>query len=327
MDRKAFSELVAEARTRISRATGVEPRRIDDQMTSIGVKRDGAVWNKPPSEVRLVWAYSTKDAGGSFAYQSEYARVELRPSAGAGMAPRPTVSVAELRSRVQRRPGGDVVLAGVPMVDQGERGYCAVAAAERVMRYYGLAVDQHELAQLAASSSGEGTAPRQMIDALKRTGSKLGCKIRVFEDWDVDSFQRLTEQYNRVARKRDLPAIQLDRDIDVSDVCGRMDFEVLREVRARDAGGLKKWVSTLTAQLDQGLPLVWSVVLGKVPEVPPVEGSGGHMRLVIGINQRTSEVLYSDTWGAGHEEKRMDLADAWAITQGLYLIEPRWTTR
>jgi hypothetical protein len=46
------------------------------------------------------------------------------------------------------------------------------------------------------------------------------------------------------------------------------------------------------------------------------------MRLIIGYNLKTREILYSDSWGAGHELKRMALDDAWAITTGLATVEP-----
>ena len=47
------------------------------------------------------------------------------------------------------------------------------------------------------------------------------------------------------------------------------------------------------------------------------------MRLIIGYNRTTSEVIYTDTWGAGHEFKRMDLKDAMSVTTALYTIEPK----
>ncbi|MEQ1748666.1 MAG: hypothetical protein ABL974_04550 [Prosthecobacter sp.] len=45
------------------------------------------------------------------------------------------------------------------MVDQGPKGYCAVATAERVFTYYDIPVDQHEMAQEADTGSGGGTSP------------------------------------------------------------------------------------------------------------------------------------------------------------------------
>ena len=59
-------------------------------------------------------------------------------------------------AHVKKLPNGDVLLETVPMVDQGQKGYCVVATAERVMRYYGVQVDEHELAELANSSATAG---------------------------------------------------------------------------------------------------------------------------------------------------------------------------
>jgi hypothetical protein len=46
------------------------------------------------------------------------------------------------------------------------------------------------------------------------------------------------------------------------------------------------------------------------------------MRLIVGLNPKTHEIYYSDTWGLGHELKKMPLANAWTITDGLYTLEP-----
>ena len=41
-----------------------------------------------------------------------------------------------------------------------------------------------------------------------------------------------------------------------------------------------------------------------------------------GDNAKTKEILYTDSWGPGHELKRMPLGDAWAKTFALYGIRP-----
>jgi hypothetical protein len=46
------------------------------------------------------------------------------------------------------------------------------------------------------------------------------------------------------------------------------------------------------------------------------------MRFIIGYNSTTREIVYSDSWGRGHEEKRMPLNDAWTITTGLSSLQP-----
>jgi cystathionine beta-lyase/cystathionine gamma-synthase len=55
-------------------------------------------------------------------------------------------------------------------------------------------------------------------------------------------------------------------------------------------------------------------------EIP--QASGGHMRIIIGYNTATNEILYSDSWGRGHEEKRMSSDDAWIMTNGLSNLQP-----
>ena len=67
---------------------------------------------------------------------------------------------------------GYVYIDNVPMVDQGPKGYCAVAATERILRYYGSQVDQHELAQLVNSSIA-GTDPRKMMIMLKKEAFQI----------------------------------------------------------------------------------------------------------------------------------------------------------
>lgn len=64
------------------------------------------------------------------------------------------------------------------------------------------------------------------------------------------------------------------------------------------------------------------VRLGLVTEKEIPQAFGGHMRLITGYNTTTGEILYSDSWGMGHEEKRMPASDAWAITMGMNSLQP-----
>ena len=48
---------------------------------------------------------------------------------------------------------GDVFVDNVPMVDQGQKGYCAAASAERVLRYYGVEIDEHQVAEAAGTTA------------------------------------------------------------------------------------------------------------------------------------------------------------------------------
>ena len=46
------------------------------------------------------------------------------------------------------------------------------------------------------------------------------------------------------------------------------------------------------------------------------------MRLIIGYNERDREIIFSDSWGAGHEKKVLPLEDAYCMTNGIYSIRP-----
>jgi hypothetical protein len=74
--------------------------------------------------------------------------------------------------------------------------------------------------------------------------------------------------------------------------------------------------------IEKGVPLMWSVQLGLFKEGDLPQSFGGHMRLIIGYNPKTSEVLFSDSWGAAHALKRMPMDEARTMTTGLYYIEP-----
>ncbi len=105
-------------------------------------------------------------------------------------------------SHVKKDASGDVRIATVPMVDQGEKGYCVVATAERVMRYYGVPVDENELAELANSSASKGTSNEAMFDSLKKLSQRLQVKVRTIEDMDYRQFIDVVNEYNREARRK-----------------------------------------------------------------------------------------------------------------------------
>nr|WP_246431041.1 C39 family peptidase [Prosthecobacter dejongeii] len=102
-----------------------------------------------------------------------------------------------------------------------------------------------------------------------------------------------------------------------------MDGEVLKTSRiGRDRSGFGKFQRSITGLVDQGIPVMWGVMLGLLPEPEIPQASGGHMRLIIGYNLKTNEFLYTDSWGAEHALKRMPIANAYTMTTGIYYMEP-----
>ena len=228
------------------------------------------------------------------------------------------------RDHVKRdAASGDVVIPDVPMVDQGQKGYCVVASAERVMRYYGAQVDANELAQIANSDAEGGTSYAAMFSALKKVGARLKVKVRSLEESDVKSILALVKDYNRFAKKDGVPEVaDPGLFIDIGVIFQQMKYETLKEARMKSRSDMARFQREVQQNIDAGVPLMWSVQLGFVKEPGIPQNAGGHMRLIIGYNTKTNEVIFTDSWGAGHEQKRMAMDDAWTITTGLASISP-----
>ena len=208
------------------------------------------------------------------------------------------------------------------MVDQGQKGYCVVATAERVMRYYGAEVDQHEMAQMADASSNGGTNPEKMTEALDRIDSKFKLRLKRILPWTERGYTELIKDYNRAARSNKAREISENEAYSIAYAYQEMDAETLKKARATPPA-MDKFRKIVRGSIDTGVPLMWSVHLGLFKEGNLPQSSGGHMRLIIGYNETTNEILFSDSWGPGHELKRMGAEEAWTITSGIYGMEPR----
>ncbi len=319
LDRPSYEDLVKKAVAALSAATHLPfaPRGRD---ASGAVRADGVIWAGPQTDYLL--EYSATKAP----FRAEFVRLQITPSLRAkGMlaasfeASRKEQAGFRGPSHVTRDPaGGDVVIKDVPMVDQGEKGYCVVAACERLFRYYGIKTDANELAQLANSSAMYGTSLQAMMESLKKLTARL--KIHVRTVYEIQ-FQDLISDYAKEAKKtKDIP---LSSDVYMlGELYAQAKPDVLRAARARRKGELDSFQRNVKTRVGEGVPLLWGVMLGVLPDGSKAKIPGGHMRLIIGYNDKTGEILYSDTWGPGHELKRMPLLDAWAITTHLDSVEP-----
>ncbi|NLB66397.1 MAG: hypothetical protein GX803_08010 [Lentisphaerae bacterium] len=328
-----FKPLLNSIQEDLTRWAGSVPSPVRESRGPAQTRLFARAWVRQPHQAILQWSVSTDGT-------PEFIRLRLSPASGGGPGgtaaattailgsstrpQAPMLTSMALRARVRSEPGGDLLIADVPMVDQGQKGYCAAAVTERVLRYFGRDFDQHQVAQMAGSTAEGGTSSEDLVTAASRIARNLDLNFRKLVYMDVAKYLELIENYNRAARRKKLPPFVHGQMIDVNSMYHEMDFATFREVRTARPTEIRRFFTNVQDYVRMGIPLIWGVELGLVAENPELpQTAGGHMRLIIGANPRTNEILYSDSWGSAHALKRMGLDDAWTITTGLYVMMPR----
>ena len=351
LDQEAFKELLTKVDAALGAfagSKGMTGKTSNDRANYFVSRRQ---WSKKPVGIQLEWAYVNPHRSDRqlMPFRAEFVKVSLMPAKEGGMTAvaggTPTwannATARTVKVNVKSNPEGDVWVDNVPMVDQGQKGYCAAASSERLLRYYGRQVDQHEIAQLADTASKGGTSLEGMVSALDAVGKKyqLDQKDLIRSDsgrsFEKSKFYEMIELYNRQAKQKKKKPIDFMefaettgpnmRTIDTMKIYAAMDAETLKESKVRQTQGLESFRKNIIQYTAQGVPVVWACVVGKYPEKPDIghEGAFGHIRLIIGYNAKTQEVLYSDSWGPGHELKRLPISEAWTMTFGLTVLKPR----
>jgi len=171
-----------------------------------------------------------------------------------------------MKACVEQRENGDIVIRNIPMVDQGPKGYCSPATWERYMRYLGIPADMYQLANVANTDIGGGTYTEEMIDATAGVLSFNGRKVEEVDD--------------------------------------PLEIETIAEY------------------IDQGLPVMWSFSSSRIFQFETTQntarrngkkiktkkfdinsGYSGHICLIMGYNEKTSEIAISDSWGSKFNER------------------------
>ena len=336
-----FLGLVEMLRKRLNPEGARLPDAAKETLAS-GMYRRVQRWDKTFPAAELAWAWREDRAGGKREIGPEYVRLTLVGAEDASAARKEMASskqqtakgARKIKENVQKNVNGDVFISGVPMVNQGQKGYCAAATSERVMRYYGIDMDEHEIAQLAGTSASGGTESGAMVDAVTRVASKVGLRKEEIVrgagggEWEKSDIYKTLQLYNQAAKAAKEPTIDWQRyrsgnSINAGKIMSDMKAKLLKTARMKLSGQQKRFRDEIRKQVNQGVPIFWSVILGLYPEPEIPQASGGHMRLIIGYNDKTKEVLYTDSWGAGHELKRMPEDWAWTITTSSMFIKPR----
>jgi len=288
-----FKERFTNTGKAMGKSFKTSPRRRDADSKS-GLLTEGFSWYSQ----KIGFALLEHNEGALEASDREFLRLRIaRPKAKGPLAASlqhtrggAATRLGDLPRNVVKKDNGDVFIADLPMVDQGDKGYCVVATAQRVFEYYGIGADMHQIAQIADADPERGTSTLLMAKELDKIDYRFKTRLDI-----IGMGQPLTE----VDKKRG-------------------------EYYVGDPVEERKFLKEIQSYVDDGLPLLWSLELGRYPEKPQLspQTSGGHMRLIIGYNDKTEEIIFSDSWGAGHEAKRMKMSDSYKATHGLFVLKP-----
>lgn len=318
----------------MTRWTKVKPQDMTPKAGASSAQQIGILtWKGETHFLRLEKATSKVKEEGARGrqFQPEYIALTLLPVAQrtreemAGRE-RDVVSSYALVQRVVKDPNGDVYL-DVPMHDQGEKGYCAAAAAERVLAFYGTSINQHEIAQRIQMGS-EGATTEGIIRGLRSLCSMLKLQLRILQESDGRAFQKWVEEYNKMAKREKKMQIDLTKPLDPNygpkTIWELFDKDLFLRSRIRSMVPVNRFFELSKGKIDLGIPVIQTCMIGILPEEAKLgQPPGGHARLIIGYNAAKQEILYTDSWGLGHERKRMPVTHAYAITMDLMTIEPR----
>lgn len=232
--------------------------------------------------------------------EDEYVSLAVQPTAFADERGRMArVSDAEVRERaranVETRENGDVVINNIPMVDQGPKGYCVPATAERCMRYLGIPADMYLLAMAGETQLGGGTSVSVLFDALERDVKRKG---RSLKKWREDEI-----------KIRDL-AKYIDDGIPIMwGLYSTEEFNDIANERTQKRADGVPWDS----YRDEVLAAAESARL-------PADNSKGHVVIIMGYNNETGEIAFSDSWGERYLERWITTAEASQISQGAFYV-------
>ncbi len=327
LSKDAFEALVKKVATALTKKVGKKPRIRRKTGAS---KKDSHIWIFNSMVFQLDSKGGKIRVGRDVEYRSEYVRLRLLPyDKKAGLS---KIDSGDKRKRpkdyVVTKDNGDVYVSDVPMINQGSKGYCACATAARVLQHYGRKLDMHELAQIAKTDPRKGTSAEELMKGLRSAKSKLNIGVKTLQSLvggTGGAFKQMVRDYNILAKKKKSPKVQLVQNnvIDVARIYSSMKPEILVESRVKHKSSVTRFQREVMRYTKDGVPLFWSLMLGIVKEPDIPQAVGGHMRLIIGYNKKTEEIVYTDSWGNGHEFKKMKLSDAYAITTGLYAITPK----
>ena len=201
IDRESYMETLQQTIATLNELMQTKGKSRKASKKDTGVSLQTWVWETEGTYVRLDASYT----GRKKDFEPEFIRLKMGPDKETvvGGGANDTAKRNDLKSNVQREEESGDVWISIPMVDQGQKGYCVPATVARVFAYYGMdGVDQHALAQLCDSSGDDGTSCAAMQEALESISRKFHIRMQMLEGKNIDSVvMNYIADYNKAAKK------------------------------------------------------------------------------------------------------------------------------
>jgi len=231
--------------------------------------------------------YSVKDT---------YIRLELLPREKKFKSSKERTNLSKqkhsIKDNVEHLANGDIIIRNIPLVEQGSKGYCAVATAEMVLRYFGCEVSNTQLATLAGYSQGEVGAG--LINALSKvvTGkAKLNFRVEpIFIQ--TTAGERLSQGEPFIVLR------YFDR---------QRDFQISSYTEAV-AG-------------DATIPPM-KITRKELMYFQRMKMGMGHASIVVGFNKERDEFLLSESWNVYSALKRFQAKELEETCYGVLIFHP-----
>ncbi|MCP3968349.1 MAG: hypothetical protein GY750_02480 [Lentisphaerae bacterium] len=272
-----YASIIKKAEKSLDKIYGTQtPKRTTQNIG--GIRIYSRVWQDKTSSARLSWSYSGSSRSS---FKPEYVNIAIQPkaqdSANTVAAMKVNSKIKDsLPDKVKKNNSGDIFIP-LPMVDQGQRGYCVVASLTRILKYYDSGTDQHMLAALAKTDASRGTTLDDMENALRKAGLKLRfyskeiCERSLFRK--PKNLLAIISKYNKIAKKTGKPKLREKDYIRKQDritflLRGRllsdMDEKTFVAACMKDQSGYRSFRRNITSAIDAGTPVLWAVQLGVI---------------------------------------------------------------
>ena len=200
---------------------------------------------------------------------------------------------AGVKQSVKTLPNGDVFLDGIPMVNQGSRGYCAIGTLAMICTFYGLQVNIDQLASRAGYKEGD-TENAEVIPIYEAAAKEGRLRMKQVSSFEFRSVMRQIDEGHPILVWR-----YFTRERDA------FHHKFAAEYAADPS---KQLPDPRKDKAERGR---WATQAG-----------GGHASLITGYNKAREEVLFTESWGEGNRNRRMRQEEMAAIAYVLFTFTP-----